>query len=62
MSSERVASCAILLTAAYVDVDLRDIARTSAAVHTSPTNKDVTSITNAADVSIAYLHVLSTPS
>ncbi|KAI4521356.1 hypothetical protein EV122DRAFT_278258 [Schizophyllum commune] len=30
-------------------VDLRDIARTSAAVHASPTNKDVTSITNAAD-------------
>ena len=62
MSAERVVSCNLLLTAAYVDVDLRDIARTSAAVHASPTNKDVTSITNAADVSIAYLHVLSTPS
>ena len=60
MSSERVASCAILLTAAYVDVDLRDIARTSAAVHASPTNKDVTSITNAADVSVYHLFASST--
>ena len=44
-----------------LDVDLRDIARTSAAVHASPTNKDVTSITNAADVSIFLLFANGTP-